>query len=69
MKNGVFRLPYPVLPLPYPSFLLPPAILHIMQEPHLTLAAHILLWVFPVVLVVLVVANLVRDSLAAEDQG
>jgi cytochrome c-type biogenesis protein CcmH/NrfF len=40
-----------------------------MQEPHLTMAAHILLWVFPAVLVVLVVASLIHDSLAPEDLG
>jgi hypothetical protein len=36
-----------------------------MPEAHLSLAAHLLLWGFPLTLVVLVVAELVRESLAA----
>lgn len=40
-----------------------------MQQPHLTLAAHLLLWVFPLVLVVLVVADLVRETFFGGARG
>ena len=36
-----------------------------MPEAHLSLAAHFLLWVFPLALVVLVAVGLVRESLAS----
>jgi len=39
-----------------------------MPEPRLTLAAQLLLWVFPLILVVLVIADLVRETLAARDR-
>jgi cytochrome c-type biogenesis protein CcmH/NrfF len=32
-----------------------------MDQPHLSLGAHLLLWVFPVVLTILVVADTARD--------
>jgi cytochrome c-type biogenesis protein CcmH/NrfF len=34
-----------------------------MDQPHLSLGAHLLLWVFPLVLTVLVVGDAVRDRL------
>jgi hypothetical protein len=46
-------------------FVLPPAspaILPSMPEPHLTLAAHLLLWGFPLALVIFVIAGVLRES-------
>jgi cytochrome c-type biogenesis protein CcmH/NrfF len=40
-----------------------------MSHPHLTLAAHLLLWVYPLVLVVLTIADLIRDTVVARDRA
>jgi hypothetical protein len=33
-----------------------------MQEPHLTVAAHLLLWAFPLALIILVAADVIRGA-------